>query len=432
MHKLKKDKPCCYYCRGPVNKIQTISVEAYQSFVTNEGLPDVHPFEVLFGLKYRRLYELFRDSLNAKWTKVVDHSFNKVCRVCTLLFKNRWVDVTLLSLFYACSIITRTSVLDAMTCLGMLFGLRSVAQISPKDVYFHFFLNHCSTGRAVGETDHSGVSDFVTSIMHALTYDVPEIDAMASFINTMAADGSNNCGCNEAQVALSTISGKFERVSTTNRKEEEEEEEEDDDGMSPFVPEEHTSVLEKIGWDNSYKWVKKDASSDKEEEEKEEASVDCLSVFSDCRVCDSMMDYTAYNDLKEMDDQIQLQRKFLNVETAVSVVCAKKNKTDQTFVANMTKHYTSRQCELNRLKFIHFYSLVKQPSSLKSGPAALHLFRELFGSKRSYLCPTYHLACFSDCIVNADSSQMKKTKRETIQRWATKIFQRHPSGHRQR
>lgn len=420
MRKLK-DKPC-YYCRGPINEIQTVSVETYESFITNENLPDVHPFEVLFGSKYRRLYELFRYFLNAKWTKVADNSFSKVCQVCTLLHKHQGVDTTLLSLFYACSTITRTSVLDAMTCLGVLFGLRSVAKISPKDVYFHFFLNHCSTGRAVGEKDHSGVSDFVTSIMHALTYDIPEIDAIASFINTMAADGSDKCGCNEAQAALLIVNRKVERADTN--------EEEDADGMSPFVPEERAFVSKKIGWDNSYKWVaKKDASQEGEEEEKgekREALVDCLSVFSDCRVCDSMMDYSAYTDLKEMDDLIQLHRKYMNVETAVSVVCTEKNKTDQTFVAHMTKHYTSHQCELNRLKFIHFYSLVKQPSSLKSSPAALHLFNELFRSKRSYLCPTYHLACLSDCIVKADSSQMKKTKRESIQRWANKVFQQHP------
>lgn len=417
----------CWYCKSPVRKIQTISVKAYNSFITNEDLPEVHPFEVLFGSRYRQLYELFRDHLNDKWSKKADHSFSKVCQVCTLFHKHKEVDATLLSLFYACSTITRTTVLDGMTSLIMLFGLRSAGKITPKDVYFHFFLNHCSTGRVVRENDHSEISDFVTSIMHALIYDIPEIDSMASFINTMVTDGSSECGCNEAQAALSTISGKVERDNPN--------EEEDYDGMSPFVPEEHTSVSEKIGWDNAYKWVdptKTDSSGqDKKEKEKEEpppreALVDCLSVFSDCRICDSMMDHTAHTYLREMDDLINLHCKYVNVETAVSLACTTKTKTDKTSVAQMTKHYTNHQCKLNRLKFIHFYSLVKQPSSLKSGPTALHLFNELFNSKRSYLCPTYHLACFGDCIVKADSSQMKKTKREAIQRWATKIFQHHP------
>lgn len=413
-------KPC-YYCRDPSGGVtfESIPHGDYREFILNEGRrPAVQPFDVLFGSKHRHTYEMVREMLRTKWSSV-NYPFSRVCRVCTLTQQYPEVDITLLGLFYACSTITKTTVLDAMTSLCMLYGLQVSAKVSPKDVYFHFFLNHCATKRAVAESDQTGVSDFVTKVMHALTYDVPEIDAMANFISILPSDAYGQCKCNSAQKSLATISGR------SNVTTEVKQEEEDDDGMCPFVPDGHESMNERVGWDNSYKWSHGKKPDEKDKDSNDETKVDCLSIFSDCTICNMLMDYRAYPDLNDMDELIQMRRKYMNVETAVTVVCTERQRTNKKFIDNMIKHYTNPQCKLNKLRFIYFYSLVKQPSSLMSGSAALHLFNELFCSKHSYLCPTYHLACFSDCLIKADSSQLKKTKRDTIQKWATKVIRRH-------
>ena len=389
----------CYYCRGEVGKTQSIFIEDYKTFVINDTLPDVQPFEVLFGSKLKRVYEIFRDSLIGKWCLAPDLTYKKVCEVCILFYKHQEVDTALLTLFYACATITRTSILDAMTCLGLLFGFRNVSAISPKDVYFHFFLNHCITARGEDEDDQSNISDFVTFIMHSLIYDVPEIDETASFISTMPVHCGG--GCNTSRFSFSNINNLVDKK-------------DEDEGMSPFIPEEHNWILEKVGWDNSYKWKPINEKDEKE-------TINCLGVLSNCPVCVSMMDYSAYPDLMKIDGVIQQFSKFKNIETAVVLAC--KGKKTQT--AQMVNHYTNQQCKLNTLRFIHIYSLVKQPSSFKSGPTALYLLNEIFKNKRAYVCPIYHLACFSDRLVKADSSQMKKTKRDSIQRWAVKIFLQH-------
>ena len=410
-------KPC-YYCRDPPQgaEFKRLPSEDYHNIVLNENRPEVRAFDILFGSKHRCTYEVIRDMLRTKWSSVADNDFSKVCRVCMLKQRHPEVDITLLALFYACSTITQTTILDAMTSLCMLYGLRVCAKVAPKDVFFHFFLNHCTTERAADEDDQSEVSDFVIKVMHALTNDVPEIDTMASFISILPSDALAQCKCNAAQKSLETISGK--RLTTPEK--------EEDCGISPFVPEGYESKGDRVGWDNTYKWSSSRESRDNRDDgpdDEDATRVNCLGIFTDCSICDMMMDREAYPDLKDMDERVEARRKYMHVETAVTVVCTEKRRTD--ILTDMIRHYTNSQCELNRLKFIFFYSLIKQPSSLTSGPAALHLFNELFSSKLSYLCPTYHLACFSDCIVGADSSQFKKTKRESIQRWTAKIIRRH-------
>lgn len=406
----------CYYCRNPSNGVSfECMTEDYVDFVINEDRSSVHPFDVLLTSKYKRSYEIFRDMIHKKWSSVSEYTFEKVCLVCTLTQKYPEIDITLFSLFYSCSTITRTTIMDILTCLSMVYGIRACSDVSPKDVYFHFFLNHCSTGRSTSEDDQSGVCDFVTSVMHALIYDVPEVDSVANFINILPSDAYLQCKCNSAQTALATIYGKLEDTASCDSGV--------DDGMHPFEPEGQFSSEERICWDNSYKWST--LTKEKDDCDVDESKVDCLSVFSDCRICNRMMDHSAFHGLNEIDGLIQTRRKHMNIDTAVTVVCVERKHTDKSFITDMINHYTDTQCQLNRLKFIYFYSLVKQPSSLMNGTATQHLYKELFGNKQSYLCPIYHLACFSDCIVKADSSQLKKTKRDSIQKWASKVIRRH-------
>lgn len=404
----------CYYCRDTPNpKRIDLNASIYEAFIVNESPTQIEPFDVLFGTKYRETYNTIKKVISSKWNAVSTHTFSTVCGVCLLSHAVPEVDLTLLTLFYSCSPITQTTVMDAMVCTAMLYGLRrSINVITPIGVYFHFFLNHCTAVRGVNEEDQSHVCDFVTKIMHALVYDVPEVDALSNFINTNPSDATSRCPCNTAQKSLDAISGKSELG-----------DDKEDEGGAPFVPDGIARKLrEPVVWANSYKWKQIDSGVNNVDTI-DDSTVNFFSVFSDCVICNEMMDSECHARLRDLDRAICFKRNFMNVATAVSVVCQSEGKT---YTANMIKHYTDPGCELNRLKFIHFYSLVKQPHSLMGKSAApAHLLSELFSSKRSHVCPTYHLACFSYQIISADDSQLKKTKRDSIQKWAHKIIKRH-------
>jgi hypothetical protein len=416
------DKPC-YYCRDPTGAARVeLNSDDYEAFLAADGPPRVDPFDVLFTAKYRATYETFRTIISGRWEAAATHTFSSVCGPCLLSQSAPEVDTTLLTLFYACSPITRTTVLDAMTCLSMLYGLRRCTNLlTPIGTYFHFFMNHCTTVRGVAEDDQSAVCDFVTKIMHALVYDVPEVDALSNFITTnLTSEACATCPCNESQRALDTISGRNDGTSTSSSSSSKDVD--DEEGLFPFVPDDAGGQLnEPVIWANSYKWSPQGGKE--EDEAEDDAAVNFFSAFTDCPICDEMMDNAANERLRDMDRDITFKRKFMNVATAVSVVCSPMGKT---YTDSMIKHYTEPACELNRLKFIHFYSLVKQPHSLTGNSGApAHLLSEIFSSKLSHVCPTYHLACFSHQIVSADESQLKKTKRDSIQKWSHKILKRH-------
>lgn len=414
---VKLSHASCHICRDPHGATRIdINATDYDALLGVDEAPRIEPFDVLFSDKYKATYEAFKNIISSKWENSANYTFSSVCGVCILLSQSK-VDITLLTLFYACAPITRTTVLDAMTCMSMLYGLRKCNTfLTPIGTFFHFFMNHCTTPRGILDGDQSDISDFVTKIMHALVYDVPEVDALSNFITTvLTSEAIVDCPCNEAQLALETVCGRRQ------------EDEEDNDGQLPFVPDEADEQLTApVVWANSYKWEK--CSTNKKdirgEGDEDISSVNYFTAFTDCSVCNEMMNYALHDRLKDMDRQIQFNRKCMNVATAISVVCDSfKRKAD---IEDMINHYTDPICELNRHKFIHFYSLVKQPHSLigKSG-VPTHLLSELFSSKRSHVCPTFHLACFSHKLISADESQLKKTKRDSIQKWAHKIIRRH-------
>ena len=387
-----------------------MSAEAYGLFLSEKGpaVRGADHFEILLGEKYKDTYETFKKIIFGKWSAAATHTYSPTCGPCMLAKSAPEVDPTLLTLFYACAPVTRKTVLDAMVCLSMLYGLRRCCNlVSPLGVYFHFFMHHCATSRGAGEEDQSEVCDFVTRVMHSFVYDVPEVDAMALFINTnLTTESTTACTCNEAQKALDAISGRREV--------------EEETAYGPFMPDfsqQHPGAPV-AGWANSYKWG---GGSEDGSTADDDSVVDFFSIFTDCRICDEMVDYRSHERLRSEDKAIALNREFMNVSTAVSVAC---QPSGRDYTDWMIRHYTDAACGLNRLKFINFYSLVKQPQSLKSG-AASHLLSELFSSKRSYLCPVYHLACLSHRILSAEESLQKKTKKESVQKWAHKVLKRH-------
>ena len=425
-----RDKPC-YYCRDlPGAGRITMKATDYDLFLNKDEdkllLPSVDPFDVLFGDKYADTYKTFRNIIASKWKAAANQKYNLVCGPCMLAKKYPQVDTTLLTLFYACSPITRRTILDVMVCLCLLYGLRRCNNmLTPIGVYFHFFLNHCTTARGVSEEDQSEVCDFVSNIMHALVYDVPEVDALANFISTnLTSESAAKCACNESQRALDALSGRKEMT------------DKDSSDFAPFVPSGGNADKRQLAaaaaapppamWANSFKWTQQhtECHQSRNDNDDDASAVNFFTIFTDCEVCDEMMDHANHARLNDMDRDIQLKRRYMNIATAVNVVCCSQSKG---YADSLIKHYTQKACELNRLKFINFYSLVKQPHSFtgKTGGVASHLMSELFSSKMSHLCPTYHLACFSHQVIEFDTSASKKTKKEGIQKWAMKVIRRH-------
>ena len=432
------DKSKCHYCRTPQKTPKTeMNVDEYAFF--NDGTINYPPFEVLFTRKHLRVYETARKLLRSKWSAKADYLHDSLCRVCVLqktFFES--VDMALLYLFYSCSTITRTTILDAMISLCMTYGWKNCKEVSPKDVYFHFFLNHCSTPRVgTSEADYSTQADFVCDAMNALVFDCAEIDAIANFVNIQPPDGSPLCDCNNCHTNLPSHSKKTSYSVPTK-------EDNSNKSNSLFIPNKGKYSTSKgtdkqvvLNWDNSYKWVHydfqtpdnvvSDAAKGDDDEEGGGGTllVDCLKIFHECSVCDWMMDYSNRKELLDLDEAITAMGN-LNIVTAVHIACTERRYPEEK-IKYLTSHYTSSACRLNSLRFIHFYSLVKQPSSLLGSASVEHMILDLFPNKRSFLCPMYHLSCICERIVNADSSQLKKTKRNAIQKWASKFMSRHLS-----
>lgn len=415
-----KLKDCCPFCRGPRSEVYvTVPAEAYETIFGKDV--EVAAFDALFTDVHRAAYEAVREILAERWTKTTGYEYSPLCGVCMLRDRIPEVDVTLINLFFACSTITQTTVLDAMTVLCLVFGIQSCSGIAPKDVYFHFFINHCDTKRSHHEDEgDTRVADFTCQMLHSLVYDFPEIDAVSDFTTALMTEAYCGCTCNSSKRVLKSMK---ENDPTSSRRGPVP----DDDDL--FIPDEVASANKEIRqrWDNGFKWTHSLPATEGTEDEAAAdgtMAVDCLAVYSKCGVCNDMMSCEHRARLTDVDAAVEEYTRYTNVATAVKKACVRLQYPPDR-VEEMTAHYTSPACELNRLKFIHFYSLVKQPSSLRNPVAAQHLFTELFTSKRAHVCPTYHLASVCDRIIKLDTSQLKRTKRVAIQKWVNKILERH-------
>ena len=406
--------------------------------------PPISAFDVLFSGRVRGAYETAREIIAKKWTNRQDYQHTEVCSVCLLRAKAPSVDITLLNLFYSCSTLTQNLILDAITCLHFLYGWNACQDISPKDVYFHFFLHHCDTKKSSTDFHHKAyISDFVCKMLHSIVFDFPEIDELANFVTTIANEAYAGCVCNTSKQVLSTIQeggedalregGGAAKFGRNARDGGVDDDEDDDDDGGLFVPADiaDTATTTRVRWENSYKWdytppVQPDPKQPKDgaDDDVTPLAVNCLRAFHNCKVCNAMMCLEKHEKLSEIAGLVSKYRESTNVSTAVVKACRVMRMTAEE-TEDMRAHYESPECEFNRLKFIHFYSLVKQPSSLMNPVAAQHLFLELFSTKKSYLCPTYHLACLCDTVAREDKSNLKSTKRHTIQKWSQKMMDRH-------
>ena len=417
----------CATCRIPFGSVTECPAEVYAE-LKEEG-SDITSFEVLFSSSVKPLYEMTRDLLVAKWTQKRDYNHSDVCGVCMLRQRHPQVDITLLNLFFACATLTQNTILDAMVCLYILYGRNSCINLSPKDVYFHFFVNHCDTKKGVFDSSsHAYVADFVCKTQHSIIYDSSEVDALAAFISMITTETNLGCECNGSKHVLKTIQDDGKGEGNKN------DEEDYDCGL--FVPDQSSDLnVCTVKWDNSYKWSYEAAYVDPEDPfapkarndvdgEANPLAINCLKVFSKCSVCTDMMCVENNEMLNNVDGLVAKYTDFTNVTTAVQMACREMNLSSQR-TESMTAHYTSPECELNRLRYIHFYSLVKQPAALMNKIITHHLFMELFSSKKAYLCPTYHLACICQRVSTLDKSSLKRTKRDSINKWANKILDRH-------
>ena len=377
-------------------------------FFTEEG-EKYSQFDILFTRKHIEVYTAVREMLKIKWTNKSDYSHEKLCNVCMLQeeFKNS-INISLLYLFYSCSTITRTTILDALVSLCMTYGWNNCKLISPKDIYFHFFLNHCHTPVVPG-TGFSSHANFVCSVMNDLIFDCANIDNILEYICNNVSNVSK-CNCNSCHSKLA--------ITSVNEEDEEEEE------TVVFIPKHMKQTNTILRCDNSYKWSTQNWNIDNIPSDT--LLVNCFKVFSDCPICDSMMDFS-FRDKFVVIDQAILSNTKCNIETAIQKVC-KDNKFTEDQVQYLITHYTSSTCKLNTLKYINFYSLIKQISSLNSNDFVEHITTQLFQYKSSFLCPLYHLTCLCEIIVESDKSQLRKTSRNKIGKWAASFRSIHKSS----
>lgn len=411
-YKRLKTRPCSF-CRAEdaLSSALQMPFRTYQRlFVDGSADLAVTSFDALLSESVKEDYMVVREVLDRKWRAVADYAHSDICAVCMSAVKHG-LDLSLFDLYYACATVTRATVLDCLTSMYLRFGRAVCKDISPRDAVFHFFHNHCDIAGG-GSEDFSATADFVSRTHHALLYDMAEVDDISNFINLLG--DTSTCGCNTVMDVINTVRG-----GTTTQGE--------GSCTGPYVP---TEIMRDVRAsegriNTSYRWVKGN-----EEDTRQQTTttptmvIDCLQIYSDCEICDRMMDPEYTGDLLALDTAVVSSKGSRNITTAVHLVSAAR-KYDREATGALLRHYTDPMCGLNMTRFISFHSLVKHSSSLRNSDFVAHLYEELFPSRRSPVCPVYHLAVICDKVVKADKSQLKKTKRDYINKWASRVIARH-------
>lgn len=436
------DRRLCPICKACAERYATLPADV-MSKLDKEVVPGsekaMNEYDVLFTDRHKDVYDVVRGYLAEKWSRVSDYRHQHECQVCKLKYGR--FDCPLVELFFACSTLTRVTVLDCMTTLFMLYGTGVCANLTPQDIYFHFFLYHCATIKNPmcknNDINHKA-ANFIGTVSDSILYYCPNMDDIASFITNIPADAYGTCLCDASKNVIATLHEKQQSARQTKGNDSED----DNRLLIPVTTvgnSDDESTRTTRCWNNQYKWNGDDIpntstpedisgadgdTSDKADSAGGEVCVNCFQAYSDCPVCTDMMSPQKYPFLAEFNTRLLKAMDFVNVQTAVERVgdemsCGAKMKAD------LKVHYTSTSCMLNRIRHIDFYSLTKDPQCLRTPAATNHLFQTIFRNKSSFLCPLSHLAAVSEVIADGDTSANKKTKRDNVKRWVTKILNRH-------
>ena len=447
--------PPCPQCREPMSDVmKEVHPETFKMVCDRSYRPaGDSSFDALFSRDLRPTYELLRSMIYKRWGHVAAPKLSPLCAVCVAAATHGISDeeMALLNLFYACAPVTRQVVEDALTVLHLRFGLEVCHSITPKDVYYHFFLKMCDlkslsatanwtrtrrklfTGGENLKRDNPAADENanmaahrVLVAMHELLYDTTDIDSLAQTLGLLSDPSS--CGCNEVQSTVKTIVEQHER-----KKNKKGGDGEDDDFFIAAV--EETGVSESIGLDvvadNDYRWEMECVKNNKNDDVGDsEFVVDCLGVFLDCPVCTQRLSSKAaggvYSD--EILSEIKTGLTRMNVETSVYIV-GRKRRLPAAAMEHLVNHFTEPRCRLNDDRFVPLMTaVVKHTEALKNPAFVNHLYKELFGHKYSSVCPVYHLAVLCTIINKRDSTKGKLQKRDVVQKKANAILRSHSTA----
>lgn len=393
-------------------------------------------FNALFAAP-KHLYELTRMRLNDTWTKLKDGpTYEAVCAVCVMN-----IDLTLFDLFYACAPLTKAVLLDCFTCLHLAFGSKQCKYVTPKDVYFHFFLNHCNVGGRRVARDN--VADMTCFSLHSMQYDIMDLAKLNADIKLMDVEftGGGMCDCARAKnlITEAAVTEKECGTGTTAL-----DVDRHDGEPSFFIPgissggsnQSATDVLHT----NNYRWILQEEESrniedheNKDSKEDENTAVDCLILYSQCQLCSEMLDTSKFERNDRIDDLLVRRRGRKNLATTIrlmlmkdrSIIDDNDSNTKDSMEARLNHHYTDPNCALNRYKYVRFHRIVKHMSTLANKTFVSHLMGEMFPDGSHVVCPVYHLAVLCLRVIEMDDSPHKKTKRGDLDKWAHRVLKRH-------
>ncbi|RUS70283.1 hypothetical protein EGW08_021960 [Elysia chlorotica] len=187
---------------------------------------------------------------------------------------------------------------------------------------------------------------------------------------------------------------------------------------------------------NMYRWLmlpgKPRVENQTDEPNGAEFSVNCFKPFIDCPICTQKLIYQDGADKhgpysKTLLDDIKERMLFNNTSTAISLA-VKNNQLDITDEQRkyLEAHFTDQRCKLNELRFIPLLEhLVKHPVSLANNQRVASLCKDMFPHKKSILCPAYHLAAIATELINKDTNDSKRSKKQTIRKKTDIILRKH-------
>lgn len=452
--------PICRNAFSTEDVLENIPKELYEMVIHRDYCPAKrNPYEALFSPLFKDVYLALRHLLCLRWNNVHPPELSSVCAICVIITQYNILEeeILLLNLFYSCSVLTKSVILDILTVLYLCFSVEICNSITPKDVFFHFFLKMCSLKHPSAASNGSQKSvqynckrpltnendqmaiDRTLFFTHQLMFDTVDLDGLHQTL-TMMTDISSACGCNKVQetlrgtIAVYNQNKSLNGVDKTTLKDNTEEEDEEDDvvicGINSAGKHKDVNLLleNAYKWETDFVWEKKKDIQPKEDEDKKEEvfMVNCLDVYLSCLVCNHKMSSNVTgpfgeNILQEIENRLMHE----NIETAVCIV-GMKHRLKEEEIKILVNHFTDTRCFLNDMRFIPFLkNIIKHPVNLKNHVFIKHLYHELFLDKKSTLCPVYYLAALSKDAVLKDCSPTKKIKKDVIHKKLNTILRKH-------
>lgn len=421
------------------------SVETLNLYQRYNNTP-LNTFSVLFTNNYKELYAVLFARYAKTWSSFISTGRNfNVCNVCVKLNPTK---SQLLNAYYQMMPFTQFSVIDAAVSTIMIingFDLSLIKQIEPKDIIFHFYVNCCGIVKSKQQTCQTA-NDVIRALFKLSMEDLNKNDIRRLIMkfNKTTLSRVKRCECNKirercAAVLKTTVledydkkppvvSGRRRRLKTGVVKAQGHRMDEASNSINfklqcydkaiaanPVLLQEYEITPEQIGKKKKSSSNDDDGGNDDEDACGGGAGANIplninaslgwtmLRLVNTCKKCVDMTNPNKYTWYTWLESNLTtLITTGINVETALYKMLPNADPLD---LQELSTHYTSINCAINRSRSVRIFEIFKTLENLKDSTYMDHVYRILFGAEDSTLCPLIYFA-MSILILQSQSTDV--------------------------